>query len=44
MKLTFQKNNFVLVIMFYGFQKAINHTWGSLLGNGLDHTMYSMCC
>jgi hypothetical protein len=30
--------------MLCGFQMAINHTWGSLLGNGLDRTKYNMCC
>ncbi len=30
--------------MLNGFQRKINHTQGSLLGNGLDHTKYNMCC
>jgi hypothetical protein len=34
----------VLVIMFYDFQRVINHTSGCLLGNGLDCTKYNMCC
>ncbi len=27
-----------------GFQRAINHTSGSLLGNGSHRTKYNMCC
>jgi hypothetical protein len=33
-----------MVIMLCHFQREINHTQGSLLGNGSNRTKYSMCC
>jgi hypothetical protein len=33
-----------MVIMLHGFQREINHTQGSLLGNGSNHTLYGVCC
>jgi hypothetical protein len=38
------KSNSILVIVFCDFQREISHTYSSLLGNGLDHIKYNMCC
>jgi hypothetical protein len=37
-----QKSDLVLVTMLCGFEREINHTYESLLGNGLEHTKYNM--